>query len=150
MYNCNFKNKHLLKICPLAITHVGKHPWIQNGASQETPLTRLASLVSTYLCRSHKLLTQALDKKQGCQIFLSTKYQKGKNIPIYHKIYQMSIKYTKRLLNGPNVHQICQRLPLQGPPKITQIWIFGLKIYHLETLLLLLTPASQKYKHWVC
>jgi hypothetical protein len=27
-----------------------------------------------------------------------------------------------------------QHLPLQGPPKFTQIGIFGLKIYHLATL----------------
>jgi hypothetical protein len=33
---------------------------------------------------------------QGCQIFLGTKYQNWKNIPNYRKIYQMSIKYTKR------------------------------------------------------
>jgi hypothetical protein len=37
---------------------------------------------------------------QGCQIFLGTKFQNGKNIPNYYKIYQMSkkyvIKYTKR------------------------------------------------------
>jgi hypothetical protein len=33
--------------------------------------------------------------KQGCQIFLGTKYQNGKNIPSYHKLYQMSIKYNK-------------------------------------------------------
>jgi hypothetical protein len=28
------------------------------------------------------------------------------------------------------------RLPLQDPPKFTRIWIFGLKIYHLATLIL--------------
>jgi hypothetical protein len=33
---------------------------------------------------------------RGCQIFLGTKYQNGKNIPNYHKLYQMSIKYNKR------------------------------------------------------
>jgi hypothetical protein len=26
-------------------------------------------------------------------------------------------------------------IPLQDPPKFTPIWIFGLKIYHLATLL---------------
>jgi hypothetical protein len=34
-------------------------------------------------------------KAQGCQIFLVTKYQNGKNIPNYHKAYLMSIKYNK-------------------------------------------------------
>jgi hypothetical protein len=57
----------------------------------------------------------------GCQIFLGTKYQTGKNIPNYHKMYQMAIK-------------IFQPFPIQGPPKFTQIWIFCLKIYHLATL----------------
>jgi hypothetical protein len=33
--------------------------------------------------------------RQGCQIFLGTTYQKGENIPNYHKIYRMHIKYTK-------------------------------------------------------
>jgi hypothetical protein len=33
---------------------------------------------------------------QGCQIFLSTKYQNGKNIPNYDELYQMSIKCNKR------------------------------------------------------
>jgi hypothetical protein len=28
-----------------------------------------------------------------------------------------------------------RHLPLQDPPKFTQIWIFVLKIYHLATLL---------------
>jgi hypothetical protein len=35
--------------------------------------------------------------QQGCQIFLGTKYQKGKNIPYYLELYQTSIKYNKRL-----------------------------------------------------
>jgi hypothetical protein len=29
---------------------------------------------------------------QGCQIFLGTTYQNGKNIPNYHNIYQMAVK----------------------------------------------------------
>jgi hypothetical protein len=32
---------------------------------------------------------------QGCQIFIATAYQNGKNIPNNQKIYQMAIKYTK-------------------------------------------------------
>jgi hypothetical protein len=46
----------------------------------------------------------------------------------------MSIKYNKRPQNGPSVHKIYQHLPLQEPPKFTQIWIFGLKTNHLATL----------------
>jgi hypothetical protein len=53
-----------------------------------------------------------LDK--GCQIFLATTYQNG-------KIYQITRKYTK--------WTIYQHRPLQDPPKFTQIWIFGLKIW---------------------
>jgi hypothetical protein len=33
-----------------------------------------------------------------------------------------------------SVHKIKQHLPLQDPPKFTQIWIFGLKTNHLATL----------------
>jgi hypothetical protein len=46
----------------------------------------------------------------------------------------MSIKYFKWPSNRPNVRKIYQHLPLQDPPKFTQTWIFGLKIYHLATL----------------
>jgi hypothetical protein len=56
------------------------------------------------------------------------------------KIYQINTKYTKRssnLLNGCKMDQmsikIYQHLPLQDPPKITQILIFGLKMYRLAT-----------------
>jgi hypothetical protein len=41
---------------------------------------------------------------------------------------------TKWHENRPNGNKIYQHLPLQDPPKFTQIWIFGLKIYHLATL----------------
>jgi hypothetical protein len=74
-------------------------------------------------------------RDQGCQIILGTKYQNGKNIPNYHKLYQMSMKYNKRPQNGPSVHEIYQHLILQDPPKFPQIWIFGLKTNHLATLL---------------
>jgi hypothetical protein len=56
-------------------------------------------------------------------------------------IYQITIKYTewqqnipKRQENRPNGHKTYQHLPLQDPPKFTQIGIFGLKICHLATL----------------
>jgi hypothetical protein len=41
----------------------------------------------------------------------------------------MAIKYTKCLENRQNGHKIYEHLPLQDPPKISQIGIFGLKIY---------------------
>jgi hypothetical protein len=75
------------------------------------------------------------NSKQGCQIFLGTKYQNGKNITNCHELHQMSIKYNKRPQNGPSVHKIYHPLPLQDPPKFTQIWIFGLKANHLATLI---------------
>jgi hypothetical protein len=43
------------------------------------------------------------------------------NIPIGRKIYRMAVKYI-------NI------IRLQDPPKFIQIGIFGLKIYHLATL----------------
>jgi hypothetical protein len=64
---------------------------------------------------------------QDCQIFLGTynvpKREKidtklPENVPNGHKMYQMAIEH----------------FPLPGPPKFTQIAIFGLKIYHLATL----------------
>jgi hypothetical protein len=54
--------------------------------------------------------------RQGCQIFLDTIYRNDK------KAYQITIKF-------PNDH-----LSFYGPPKFTQIGNFGLKKYHLATL----------------
>jgi hypothetical protein len=45
----------------------------------------------------------------------------------------MAIKYTVWLENRQNGHKICQRLPLEDPPKFTQTGIFGLKTHHLAT-----------------
>jgi hypothetical protein len=42
------------------------------------------------------------------------------------------VQHTKTGENTPNGHK---NIPLQDPPKFTQIRIFGLKIYHLATLL---------------
>jgi hypothetical protein len=49
----------------------------------------------------------------------------------------MTIKYTTLPWNIQNGHKICtyQYVPLQGSPKFTQIGSFGLKLYHLATLL---------------
>jgi hypothetical protein len=76
---------------------------------------------------------------QGCQIFLGTTYQHGKNLPNNHKIYQITIKYVCQMAayvcNAPNCRKIDQMavkyaniFHCKGPPKFTQIWIFGLKI----------------------
>jgi hypothetical protein len=46
----------------------------------------------------------------------------------------MSTRYTKWLSNIPNGHLMYQHFTFQGPPKYTQIWIFGWKTYHLATL----------------
>jgi hypothetical protein len=48
----------------------------------------------------------------------------------------MATKYTKLADILPSVLKIYQHLPLQDPPKFTQIVILGLKIYHLATLVL--------------
>jgi hypothetical protein len=70
-------------------------------------------------------------KYQCCQIFLTTIYQnRGKCT----KNFQMSKTYTKWPKNIPNGLKIYQDFPFRGPPKYTQIGIFGLKIYHLATL----------------
>jgi hypothetical protein len=38
------------------------------------------------------------------------------------------------MYNIPNGHKIYQHFPFQGPPKFTQIGIFGFKTNHLATL----------------
>jgi hypothetical protein len=51
----------------------------------------------------------------------------------------MAIKLTKCHRN------IYQHLPLHGPPKFIQIAIFGLKIYHLATLI---ASRAEKLLRW--
>jgi hypothetical protein len=58
--------------------------------------------------------------KQGCQIFLDTKYQNGEKIyqittklPNDPKIYQMAVTY----LHIPYGNKVNQRFLFQGPPK---------------------------------
>jgi hypothetical protein len=58
---------------------------------------------------------------------LAQETKNGKNIPRRGKIYKMTIKYTKRPDNRTNGHKIYQHLPLQDPPKFTQIRVLGLK-----------------------
>jgi hypothetical protein len=71
---------------------------------------------------------------QGCQIFLDTIYQNGGKyticiatlLPNGHNMYVYV-----HILNGQRIQQ---PFPFQGPPKCTQIGIFGLKIGLLATL----------------
>jgi hypothetical protein len=46
----------------------------------------------------------------------------------------MTTNYTKWPWILPNGHKIYQHLPFKGPPKFTQVGIFGLKTNHLATL----------------
>jgi hypothetical protein len=62
------------------------------------------------------------------RLFLVQNTKTGKNIPNYHELYRMSIKYKKRPLNGPSVHKICQHLliSIARPSKIypnLDIWL---------------------------
>jgi hypothetical protein len=72
--------------------------------------------------------------KHACQILLDTIYQNERKytkftttLPKGYRIYQMTVKYS-------NDHKIYQHFPFSGPPKFTQIGIFGLKTNHLATL----------------
>jgi hypothetical protein len=48
--------------------------------------------------------------------------------------------------NWPNGHKIYRHLPLQDPPKFTQIGVWGLKIYHLATLVCRAEPSLPQKK----
>jgi hypothetical protein len=48
-------------------------------------------------------------------------------LPKREKIYQMTINHTKWKQNIPNDHKMYEHLPLQDPPKFSQIGIFGLQ-----------------------
>jgi hypothetical protein len=58
----------------------------------------------------------------------------------------VSLKYNKGSIR---VHKIYQHLPLQDPPKFTQIWIFGLKANHLATLVARWFIFKPKIAFWV-
>jgi hypothetical protein len=67
------------------------------------------------------------------RFFLVQHTQTGKIYQMSKKyMYKMSVKYVPR----PNGHKIYQHRLLQEPSKFTQIGIFGLKIWHLATLLI--------------
>jgi hypothetical protein len=67
------------------------------------------------------------------RFFLVQTYQNVKDIPNDHKLYQKAIKYPEYPQNIPNGHKI-KHFSIKGPPKFTQIEIFGLKTNHLATL----------------
>jgi hypothetical protein len=70
-----------------------------------------------------------------CQIFVLVQHTKtGKVYQKDHKLYQVTIKYTKWQQNRQNGLTICQHLSLQDTPKFTQILIFGMKIYLRATI----------------
>jgi hypothetical protein len=119
----------------------------------------LESLLSKGFCLTFSTLSWHAEKNnkrnegshfrpanQGCQIFLDT-------------IYQNWGKYTKLQLGKlpkwpyiiPNGHTIYQPFHFRGPPKFTQIGIFGLKKYHLATLLPTGWPnfLRQKIGQWL-
>jgi hypothetical protein len=82
-------------------------------------------------------LSPVSDQRQGCQIFLDTKYQNGGKYTIHivtkspngHKMYKMAVSNSK-------LHIIYhQPFTFQGLAKFTQIGILGLKVYHLATLI---------------
>jgi hypothetical protein len=66
--------------------------------------------------------------QQHCYVFLKALYPDGIRTQVFSLPRQMwcPLRHADRT--------IYQHLILQGPQKFTQIWIFGLKIYHLATL----------------
>jgi hypothetical protein len=55
-------------------------------------------------------------------------------IPYDHNMYQMAIRYTKCQSNIPNGHKNTNIFHSKAVQKLTRIGIFGLKIFHLATL----------------
>jgi hypothetical protein len=95
----------------------------------------------------YQLDTEAPASAQGCQILLDIIYQnRGKytKSPLH---YHMAIKCTKLSWYIPNGHRIYQPFAFQGPPKFSQIGIFGMKIYHLATLP---QPLEETFEAFSC
>jgi hypothetical protein len=60
-------------------------------------------------------------------------------------INQIAVKYTYQMaVYIQNGHKLCEPFPFRDPPKFTKIFFFGLKIYHLATLVV--TALSQQQK----
>jgi hypothetical protein len=74
---------------PQGPMHVAKN-WLQ------VTNVRCFSQVEAVNIRKHASI------RQGCQIFLGSKYQNGENIPNDNKIYQMAINY----FNGRKINQM--------------------------------------------
>jgi hypothetical protein len=56
----------------------------------------------------------------------------------------MAVQYTKLPQNRPKGQKIYQHLLGQDPPRLTQIRIFGLKVYHLATMNGITDPVGRK------
>jgi hypothetical protein len=101
--------------------------------------------------RNRKLVNEPTTFIQGCQIFLGTTCQSGgkfdkfpRNIPNDQEAYQMAVNYfkwpqNKPTLSIPKPSKICPNLPKLG--------FFGLKMYHLATLLSFVLAESMFYLH---
>jgi hypothetical protein len=69
------------------------------------------------------------------RFFSAQNTKTGNNIPNYHEIYQLPIKYNKRLSNGPSVHKIYHHSSIARPSKVYPNLDFGLRTNHLATLM---------------
>jgi hypothetical protein len=92
------------------------------------PVTMRTLLLAVYIC------TRIV---QGCQIFLGTTYQKGENVPNYHKIiqngpepYQNVVKYSKYIKQYiprsskiyPNRDFWFENMPSANPSVSSPLW----------------------------
>jgi hypothetical protein len=96
---------------------------------------------SAVFCAAVATVPKALQSNPGLPDFSWYK------IPKREKIYQISTNcpqnITKDRKMDQSVHKIYQHLPLQDPPKFTQIGIFGMKICHLATVVEPLVRAKK-------
>jgi hypothetical protein len=98
----------MYKMYKMAVNTI--HRWAETlkgsslAALFESAVTPLIMSWRASLWRHEDLLDQ------GCQIFVATTYQNGKNIPNIQKIYQIFRKYTKYSENIPNIQKIYQIL----------------------------------------
>jgi hypothetical protein len=58
-----------------------------------------------------------------------------KNVPNGRKIYRMATKMYQMAVKSTKWPLIYPHFPFLGPPRYTQIGTFGMKIYHLATLI---------------
>jgi hypothetical protein len=113
-----------------ALKHLGLQSFLTEVCKLlvQTPASKLVkkrSLMGPSIlsaCCSNGPLDKPVDgQNQGCQIFLDTTYQNGgkytTTLPNGHKIYQMTVKYFKWLLNIP-------ALSILRPSEIYPNWYF--------------------------